>query len=155
VKTYKTVIADRQLTTLDWQSARTVEGENHGDAAARALRTAPLDNPGRVALSRGDPCWVWVWDESHPKHLNGAPMCVHCFQMGRAANSFYVEPHRLEESDLGPAIRFPTREQAEQALAALDGRRGKYGPPPQVVGSLAAPTTTFDEWNNGNAKEAE
>jgi hypothetical protein len=86
-KSFGVVLCDRGTiddTGLDWQSARVVESNSHRDAALLAVRLAPISNPGRAALRRGSGCYAWVWDEAHPKHPNGAPMCVHKLALGPA-----------------------------------------------------------------------
>lgn len=73
--------SDDPNAALDWKSAREVESTTHRDAALLAFRLAPLGHPGRAAFHSLGRCVAWVWDESHPKHPNGAPICVHKLEL--------------------------------------------------------------------------
>jgi hypothetical protein len=82
--TYSVVLvapSDADGLPLDWKSAREVQSTTHRDAALLAFRFAPLGHPGRAAFHNQGRCVAWVWDESHPKHPNGAPICVHKLEL--------------------------------------------------------------------------
>lgn len=63
--------------------------------------------------------------------------------------SHYVETYAMENSTLDREVRFPTRKEAERALADLVGMRGptdRHGRTPSVEESREPPSTTYVEW---------
>lgn len=68
---------------IEWQSARKVESTSHADAAKLAFTLSPPNSPARCAFRMGKLATAWVWREDHPKHPNGAPICVHKLSLER------------------------------------------------------------------------
>jgi len=66
------------------------------------------------------------------------------------ATSWYVESGAMENTGLDRRTRFPTREEAAQALAVLTdayGPKDRNGRAPTVEESREPANSTFAEWN--------
>lgn len=84
LKTYSVFLC-AATDELDWKTAREVDSTSHREAALLAFKLVPGNNPAKAAVRAGVPAVAWVWDESHPKHANGAPICVHKLELVRPA----------------------------------------------------------------------
>ena len=84
-----------------------------------------------------------IWNETGPIVKDDSCDCPRC----KAQTSYYVETGPIENAGLDREVRFATREEAEEAMSALERMSGRKGRYPEVGTSNQPANTTIKAWN--------